>query len=105
MSVKQYYYRSYMNENSNITLNGEACQIAQSFRQQKILIFINLVLALTSLLTLFVVHKVCKCKRIYMLVDLDLKIVFIAGLLMYVISSVNSLIFHGVKFVSLHITC
>jgi hypothetical protein len=80
------------------------CRLAYSFRQQKSLIAINFTLSLLSLLTiilLYLIHKNKESRRIFSLVELDLKLIVITGGLTYLLSSINSFLFYGYYFMIL----
>jgi hypothetical protein len=88
-----------------LSLNrSEICDFAYSFRQQKALIFTNLLFLLLSLLTLLFIYLVYinrEFRRIFSLIELDLKIIVLTGALSYLISSISSSLFYGVYFIIL----
>jgi hypothetical protein len=109
MSTSQlslYFYRDFINNNSNISGRdrNEMCQLAYSFREQKILILIPLVGALLNVLTLIILYLVFKSKeirRIYSLIQIDLKFLLVVGFIAYLIISLNSALFLTFKVVIL----
>lgn len=85
---------------------SEVCAISYSFRQEKLLILANFSLCLISLLTLILLYVVYinrEFRRIFSLVELDLKLIVVTGAIAYLISSISSFLFFGHQFVILMI--
>ena len=79
------------------------CALAYSFRQQYVFVIMDLMLCLLSLLTLVMLWKVFKNKelrRLYSLVEADLKMLFWVGFGAYLMGALNSFVYYGYKFVS-----
>jgi hypothetical protein len=93
-----YFYRDFYNDRANISDRdrNEMCLLAYSFRNEKLLIFTLFLLAFLSFLTLILLYFVYKSKevrRIYSLVESDLKFIFVIGFISYVVASLNLFIF------------
>jgi hypothetical protein len=101
-----YRFKDFLNENANISARNriEMCELAHSFREEKLLIFIvflSTLLGLINLIVLFLVFKNNEVRRIFSLLHLDLKFLLVLGFANYTISSFNSLAFFGYKTTSL----
>lgn len=76
-----YYYKDFMDENSNLSLKSwdEMCDLAYSFKEDYFIIFvclINWIFSLLTIILLFQIFKSKELKRVYFLSDLDLKASF-----------------------------
>jgi hypothetical protein len=103
MDNAAYLYRDFSNEHANISNRdrNEMCMLAYSFRNEKLLIFTLFLLAFLSFLTLILLYFVYKSKevrRIYSLVESDLKFIFVIGFISYVVASLNLFIFFSYQF-------
>lgn len=101
-----YYFRDFINDNANISTKNrsELCALAYSFRKENSIILVNFGLSLLSLLLLILIYFVYKNKefrRVFSLVELDLKIIIVTGALTYIISSINSFLFYAYYFLIL----
>jgi hypothetical protein len=80
------------------------CILADSFRHQNLLILTLFLLSLLGFLTLILLYLVytnIEVRKIFSLIQLDLKFLLIVGLINYTISSLNSMLFFGYQFIIL----
>ena len=122
MSISTYPYSSFNGVNANLSLKPYelVCEIAYEFTQSKTLIFINAIQCLLSgatVVLLYLIFKTKELRRVYSIIDLDLKVGFDGCLkhstitdsntprpVSYTIASINSTLFFFYKFVSLRFT-
>jgi hypothetical protein len=103
MDNNTYFYRDFINKNADISTRNriEMHALAYSFRQEKLIIFLNFIVSSLSALTLFMLFKIYKCaeiRRIFSIVDPGLKMLLIIGFVVYILGALNSTIFFGYKF-------
>jgi hypothetical protein len=105
MSTNQlslYFYRDFLNENANISGRNriEMCELAYSFKKEKLLISIlslAILLSIVNLIVLFAIFKNKEVRRIFSLIELDLKFLLVLGFITYILSSLDSLAFFTYK--------
>lgn len=81
-TTKTYYYSDFLKDNANLSLKNhdEVCEVAYSFRKNNSIFGMVFLNALLSLLTLVLLYLLMRCKemrRVWSLIDLDLKVIFL----------------------------
>lgn len=101
-----YLYGDFLNENANISTRNrtEMCDLAYSFKKQKLLIFTLFILTLLSIFNMTLLYFIFRNKevrRIYSLTHPNLKFILVVMFMNYTAASLNSFVFFTYKIIIL----